>query len=376
MLLHLYDELAASVRTFIFRKPSAGREAASAPVPIARGVLLDGDAGARYPFPMPVYLPPISRRHFLKGSLAASAFMIAGGCATRKPTASGQSWALLSDIHIAADPNLVHNNANMTRNLQAVAEEVVAWPEPLSGVLINGDLAFNSGAVEDYMAVLGLLRPVRERGLPVHLALGNHDHRDHFWATLPEEKSTDANLPERQTAIVRTPHANWFVLDSLIETRETPGRLGSAQREWLARALDENADKPALIAIHHQPALSGAAGSLLENGAQMMGVLRPLESLIGAAGSLEDTAELMEILRPRRHVKAYFFGHTHRWAVDHDETGLCLVNFPPVAYLFEDGRPNGWVHARLQPKGARLELRCLNREHKNHGQVVNLEWRA
>jgi 3',5'-cyclic AMP phosphodiesterase CpdA len=143
------------------------------------------------------------------------------------------------------------------------------------------------------------------------------------------------------------------VLDSLIATLQTPGRLGPAQRQWLARALDENEDKPALVALHHHPALGGATG-----------------------WPLEDTGELMEILRPRRQVKAYFFGHTHRWSVNHDESGLCLVNFPPVAYVFEEGRPNGWVHATLQPQGARLELRCLDRTRTDHGQVVDLVWRA
>jgi 3',5'-cyclic AMP phosphodiesterase CpdA len=143
------------------------------------------------------------------------------------------------------------------------------------------------------------------------------------------------------------------VLDSLIATLQTPGRLGEAQRAWLARALDENTDKPALVAIHHHPALEGATG-----------------------WPLEDTAALMEILRPRRQVKVWFFGHTHRWGVYHDESGLCLVNFPPVAYVFEEGRPNGWVHATLQPQGARLELRCLDRTRKDHGQVVDLVWRA
>ncbi len=325
---------------------------------------------------MPVYLPPISRRRFLKGSLAASVLAVTGGCATHESNGDGQSWALLSDIHIPANPNLLHNNVNMTANLRTVAQEVVAWPDPISGVLINGDLAFNRGEVADYMAVLGLLRPMRERGLPVHLALGNHDHRERFWTTLPNEKSTDAKLPERQTAIVRTKYANWFVLDSLIETQETPGRLGDTQRAWLARALDRNTDKPALIAIHHNPTLAGATGSLVESGAQRMGILRPLETLIGTAGSLEDSGELMEILRPRRHVKAYFFGHTHRWGVDRDSSGLCLINFPPVAYLFEKGRPNGWVHATLRPNGARLELRCLDQTRKDHGQVVNLEWRV
>jgi hypothetical protein len=302
---------------------------------------------------MPVYLPPISRRRFIKGSLAASALVAAGGCATRKSTADDTSWALLSDIHIAADPNLIHSDVNMTRNLQTVTEEVLAWPGPVSGVLINGDLAYNNGETADYAAILGLLRPMRERGLPIHLALGNHDHRQNFWATLPQEKTEDARLPERQAAIVRTRYANWFVLDSLIKTRTTPGLLGDAQRAWLARALDQNANKPALVAIHHNP----LGGSQPQN-------------------ALKDTAELLEILRPRRHVKAYFFGHTHRWDVAHDESGLCMVNFPPVAYLFEQGRPNGWVHATLEPDGARLELRCLDHAHKDHGQVVQLAWRG
>jgi Icc protein len=301
---------------------------------------------------MPVYLPPISRRRFLKGSLAASALVVARGCATRSSTVGGNSWALLSDIHIAADPSLIHSNVNMTRNLQTVTQEVLAWPEPVSGVLINGDLAFNDGEPADYAAILELLRPMRERGLPIHLALGNHDHRQHFWAAWPEEKTEDAHLPDRQAAIVQTSYANWFVLDSLIQTLTTPGRLGDAQRTWLAHALDQHADKPGLVAIHHNPIQGGARSN-----------------------ALEDTAELMEILRPRRHVKAYFFGHTHRWEVSQDESGLCLVNFPPVAYVFEQGQPNGWVQAALQPEGACLELRCLDRTHKDHGQIVQLKWR-
>jgi hypothetical protein len=302
---------------------------------------------------MPVYLPPLSRRRFLKESLAASALALAGGCAAPGREIKPQSWALLSDIHIAADPARVERGVNMTRNLRTASEEVLGWPEPVRGALISGDLAWHSGETADYAAIVGLLRPMREGGLPIHLALGNHDHREHFWQTLPGAKTAPRHLPERQAAIARTAHANWFILDSLIQTLQTPGLLGEAQRQWLARALDENADKPALVVVHHHPDLAGPNG-----------------------GPLEDTAPLLEILRPRRHVKAWFFGHTHRWGVYQDESGLRLVNLPPVAYLFEAGRPNGWVHASVRPDGARLELRCLDRAHKDHGQVVNLTWRA
>jgi 3',5'-cyclic AMP phosphodiesterase CpdA len=304
---------------------------------------------------MPVYLPPISRRRFLSGSLAAAAALSLGeGCASLKDGKGQNSVALLSDIHIAADPQQIERAANMTNNLKAVTAEVLAWPQRPRLVFINGDVAFNSGTLADYAAVLGLLDPMRQEGMAVHLGLGNHDNRENFWTVLRDSKTVPARLPGRQAAIVRTPQANWFLLDSLIRTRTTPGLLGDAQRAWLAAALDANADKPALILIHHQP-YPPAPGK--------------------TASGLEDAAEVFAILRPRRQVKAWFFGHTHHWDVRQDESGIHLINLPPTAYLFEEGQPNGWVHGTMQGDGARLELRCLNHAHKDHGQVVNLAWR-
>jgi 3',5'-cyclic AMP phosphodiesterase CpdA len=307
---------------------------------------------------MPVYLPPISRRRFLKSSIAGAILALGGGCASpgRQWRGNGHEWALLSDIHIAADPARVERGVNMSRNLQAVAGEVLAWPSAPSGVLVNGDLAFNNGEVADYSAVLELIRPLREQSLPIHLSLGNHDNREHFWKTAPSDKAVEASVAERQIAIVQTPRANWFILDSLIRTRVTPGRLGENQLAWLAQALDSHTEKPALIAVHHQPTANGADSD--------------------AGSALQDTHELLEILRPRRHVKVYFFGHTHKWNVRKDESGLHLINLPPVAYVFQKGQPSGWVHATLRHAGARLELRCLDRAHPAHGQVANLEWRA
>jgi hypothetical protein len=323
---------------------------------------------------VPVYLPPISRRRFLTGSFAAATALAFGqSCALPKGKGNEHSVALLSDIHIAANPEQVERTVNMTHNLRVVTEEVMTWPQRPEMVFINGDLAFNSGTTDDYAAVLGLLRPLREEGLPIHLGMGNHDDRGNFWQVLQASKTVQPRLPDRQAAIVRAREANWFVLDSLIQTLITPGRLGEAQRAWLAGALDANADKPALILIHHQPAalVGDKTGSGLEEAAELFAMM-----IDGKAGSgLEDAAELLAILRPRRQVKAWFFGHTHRWDVCQDESGIHLINLPPTSYLFDEGRPNGWVHAAVQEDGARLELRCLDHSHQDHGQVVNLAWR-
>jgi Icc protein len=305
---------------------------------------------------MPVYLPPLSRRRFLRGSLAAAASMAFGaGCATPHRQSSTQSIALLSDIHIDADPTRIERNVNMTNNLRAAVAEVLAWPQRPSAAFVNGDLAHHNGENADYAAVMALLRPLREDGMSIHLELGNHDNRERFWNVLREDKTVQPQLANRQATIVETPEVNWFLLDSLIKTRTTPGLLGEEQRAWLTAALDANTDKPALVMVHHQPV-----------------IVAPGQKNDG----LEDTAELLAILRPRRHVKAYFFGHTHHWKVTPDESGLHLINLPPVAYVFTAGQPSGWVHASIDSTHGRLELRCLDHSHPAHGQVVNLAWRA
>src|SRR5579863_4192468 len=99
---------------------------------------------------MPVYLPPISRRRFLKGSLSAAAFLAAGRGAGHELTGEGTTWALLSDVHIAADPNIAHLGVKMTQNLQKAVDEIVAWPTPVFAALVNGDLAYDNGEVADY----------------------------------------------------------------------------------------------------------------------------------------------------------------------------------------------------------------------------------
>jgi 3',5'-cyclic AMP phosphodiesterase CpdA len=200
--------------------------------------------------------------------------------------------------------------------------------------------------------VANLLETIRKDQVPVHLALGNHDNRERFWEALQQEKAAKRPLADRQTALISTPRANWFVLDSLEQTLSTPGLLGQEQLDWLAGALDANRAKPALILIHHNPG-----------------------TLANVSG-LKDTEALFAVIRPRKQVKAYIFGHTHVWKVDQDPSGLHLVNLPPVAYVFREGEPAGWVHATLERKGMRLEFRCLDAAHKAHAQVVNLRWRA
>jgi 3',5'-cyclic AMP phosphodiesterase CpdA len=302
---------------------------------------------------MPIYLPPLSRRHFLRRTVAAAAglAMAPGLFAAEKP-ADENFWALFSDPHIAANRAQVQLKVNMADHLERVVREVTALPMRPSGAFVNGDCAYNSGEKADYATFAELLKPLRAANVPVHLTLGNHDNRERFWDALKTEKALKRPLADKQTLMLSTPQVNWFVLDSLEQTLSTPGLLGREQLDWLARTLDANADKPALVMVHHNPGLT--------------------ENVPG----LKDSFALFEVIRPRKQVKAYLFGHTHVWDVAQDDSGLHLVNLPPIAYVFKEGNPSGWVHATIARDGMKLELRCLDTTHKAHGEVKELKWRA
>ena len=131
---------------------------------------------------MPIYLPQLSRREFLKRAALAGA-----GIALAPPAHAGlfgkprdkHTFAIFSDTHIAADATLQNNGTNMADNLAACVRELAAWPANPATVIVNGDLAFKSGLPEDYATFGKLIEPVRALA-PLHLSLGNHDEREDF----------------------------------------------------------------------------------------------------------------------------------------------------------------------------------------------------
>jgi len=301
---------------------------------------------------MPIHLPPISRRAFLRRTaVGAAALSFKPSLFAGAKRVNPDSWALFSDIHLAGDTNEIQRGVNMAEHFATVSRELLALKESPAALFITGDCALNSGETEDYATVTKLLDPIRAQQMPIHLLLGNHDNREHFWEVLEQEKSAKRPLTDKQVAIVRTPRANWFILDSLEKTLSTPGYIGKEQLDWLSSALDKNADKPALVLVHHNPGL-------------------------GANMGLKDTSAFLDVIWPRKQVKAYIFGHTHTWKIDQDLSGIHFINLPSVAYVFQEGNPSGWVHAVVEDKKMRLELRCVDTSHKDHGQKVELEWRA
>jgi len=301
---------------------------------------------------MPIQLPPISRRAFLRRALLTGAGLaIAPQLHAAMRRTDATSFALLADPHIAADPAKMTRTVNMTAHFNTVAREIIGLPERAAGVFILGDCALSSGEPGEYTQLTKLLDPLRAAGLTLNLALGNHDHRENFWAALASQKAAKRPIADKQVALIKSKHVNWFMLDSLEKTLQTPGALGENQLRWLAGALDANRKTPAVIIVHHNPTTDGATNGL------------------------KDTTALLEIIRPRKQVNAWVYGHTHQWKVTQDPSGVHLVNLPPVAYVFREGDPSGWVHATTRREGMKLELRAVDPKHKAHGQVMDLKWR-
>jgi len=305
---------------------------------------------------MPVTLPPISRRGFLRGAVGATGVTLLGARAwgENAPVANDPNHlALLSDIHIAADKSHdPRKQGAMWDRLLQVREQLLALKDRPSAVLVNGDCAFHSGMPRDYAALVEGLKPLRQAGLPVHLGLGNHDSRANLQEALPADVRVVAGGFDRRVMRLPLGHADWYMLDSLLHTSKVPGALGSDQLAWLGKTLEAHKERPAIVMVHHQPDQ------------------RPIEH----ASGLTDTAALLDVIKPRKQVKALLFGHTHIWK-HYERDGLHFVNLPTTAYVFKAEEPLGWVQAWVEPQRMKLKLHALVANGAKDEETLELAWR-
>jgi len=304
---------------------------------------------------MPLHIAPVSRRKFLIHSTAAmtSLALLQPGWAAEEGDAN--RFALLSDTHIPEREEIEARGVNMTANLRQVVAQLCSLPQKPAGVIINGDCAYLRGLPQDYANLAQCVAPLETAGLPLHLTMGNHDDRGPLYEALAAQRPENPPVQSKHVSVIETPHANLFLLDSLFEVNVVTGELGEPQRQWLAQALDARSDQPAIVIAHHNLQFQAPAEGT-------------------AWGGLRDTDAFFELLKARKHVKAYVFGHSHNWSLS-ERDGIHLINLPPVAYVFAEGKPNGWIDARLQPDAIELQLHTIDPQHPQHGEHVRLVWR-
>ena len=259
--------------------------------------------------------------------------------------------ALLADTHISADSSQRypgtkwpgtpvkeedHEWVNMADCLTEAAKSVLALNPRPAHLIVNGDCALSNGKEGEYKEFLRLVEPIRAAGITVHVTIGNHDNRENLWKLLPFLKREQMGV---QAGVIELPHANLVLLDS-----GKRGVLGEEQLDWLAKELDQRADKPALIFGHFNPYPNRG--------------IRPNKGM-------RDGASLLKLLAERKHARGYFYGHTHEWQYDQRDH-LHLINQPAVSYYFGKGHAHGWVDMKLSETTAELELQCIDPKHKQH----------
>jgi 3',5'-cyclic-AMP phosphodiesterase len=308
---------------------------------------------------MPIHLAAPSRRCFLKQASTVSAAAILalqGRAAFGVEPVDPNFIALLSDTHIANDPGVTARGVNMSDNLNSIISQISKLSQRPANLIINGDCAYLKGQKEDYENLSRSLEPLEPLQIGLHVTMGNHDDRDQLYQTLTKQRPTAQSANSKHLSVIEGEFANWYLLDSLTKVNVVTGELGSEQRMWLAKELDARKDKPAVVMAHHNPQFDAPAEGTPWSG-------------------IADTAPLFELLEARPHVRAFIFGHTHTWKTT-EHKHIKLINLPPVAYVFSDGQPNGWVTAKLSSFGMQLQLQTLDAKHPNANETVDVAWNS
>lgn len=303
---------------------------------------------------MPIHLTSNSRRKFLS-SIGAGLVVVAtqtGFASEAESNIDGELVYLLNDTHIGEKHPA---NSARPKNLRMAVSEITKRKTKPAAVLINGDLASHDGQPGDYRHFSKLIQPLRDANVDLHLTMGNHDHRGVFYDVMKEEKPETPIINAKHISVVQTKHANFFLLDTLIETMVTQGEVGESQLQWLAHALDVISNKPAIIVTHHNPRLGGDPNHF--------------------PGGLIDSEALWKILKPHKHVKAYIHGHIHDRSYAVHE-GIHILNTPAISYVAnKKTSTTGWTTARFKTDQLLLTTHTTDPAHPWNSQQKTLKWR-
>ena len=334
---------------------------------------------------MPAHLLPVSRRQFLSGSAATLAGLAQSRLEGSLSQDDPDSWALLSDTHLLSASSIEQhyrgNRAAMnkraltvTDNFGRAARQVNSLPQKPAGLILNGDCV-HVGGNEEY----GLLadRFALLKTLPIHVTMGNHDHRSNFAGIFRQRTKGDDRLllENRHVSVLESRHANFVLLDSLTMQNpdkpvKGPGTLGPDQLEWFESILDAHSDKPAIVMFHHNIA---PGDEYQKRSGQKQVIVNSASPFKGFSGGLEDSDTLLDLLATKPHVKAVVTGHMHQFRIFKWRT-LHFISLPSVGYTFHADEPVGWLRMQLHEGGAAVELQTLDVQHSRHHTQARLDW--
>ena len=202
----------------------------------------------------------------------------------------------ITDCHLPADPKQDYRGINPYENLKALLKRVMAFKPDL--VLATGDLS-EDGSRKSYKALQMLLKPL---GVPVLALPGNHDDPDLLAEMFPGSPVNMVEVSE---------HGPWQIirLNSCLP-HKPEGRLSEEVLAELESHLMNSAQRPQLIAVHHQPVTVGSP---------WIDKYRLL-----------DAEAFLQLIDQHSNVKAVIWGHVHQ-VFETDRNGIAMLGGPSSA---------------------------------------------
>ena len=204
--------------------------------------------------------------------------------ATKQPSIDGILVAQVTDLHIGFDRDNPHE-LNI-RRLNMVIDQLNAMRPKPSLLLVTGDLVENGDDTDAYQHMYALIG--RWEG-PLLWAIGNHDDRATFRATVPEVPVDGDGFVQYE---IDHGGVRWIVLDTLDAGRHG-GMICELRATWLEARLAERTDVPTILVLHHPP---------VDTGIDWMSAL-----------ACEAWVQRLEaVVRPAAQVVGMIAGHVHR----------------------------------------------------------------
>ncbi|MER3435096.1 MAG: 3',5'-cyclic-AMP phosphodiesterase [Leptolyngbya sp. ERB_1_1] len=186
--------------------------------------------------------------------------------------------AQITDLHLFAESDQCLLGMPTLRSLNAVIEQIQQLSPKPDILLLTGDLS-QDGTIKSYQRLQALLSPLK---IPTYWLPGNHDCIEAM------ERSLTQFYPDK--AFER---GGWrFLLLSSQDPGYVHGRLSAEGLTWLDQQLVQNPNIPTLVSLHHPPFA--------------------VNSIWLDTSSLQNNAELLEILDRASQVKLVVFGHIHQ----------------------------------------------------------------
>ncbi|WP_299813704.1 phosphodiesterase [uncultured Roseibium sp.] len=194
--------------------------------------------------------------------------------------------AHMTDLHLRPRGLACYRVSDTNMFAERAMQSLRALSSAPDALVITGDLTDRSDPRE-YAVARELLSRL---DLPIYMIPGNHDGSADMRREMRDFPGISESGDGKVFYRADIGDLQLIALDTHLPGRPE-GELGKDQLAWLDATLRDNA-KPALVALHHPPALSGIGHM------DRIGLL--------------DAPALAEVIAPHNHVERLICGHLHR----------------------------------------------------------------